>query len=302
MLCHVIVVIGDVCVDVLARPTAAVRPGTDTEARVRVRGGGAGANTAAWLAHLGVPVTLVARIGDDAAGRAQLDELRGYGVVCAFTVDPVAPTGSVVVLVGPDGERTMLTDRGANGRLRAADLVSGDVCWDGHRHSRGHLHLSGYTLLHEGSRAAGLEALRAARAAGMTISVDPASEAPLAAVGVHRFRDWVEGVDLLLPNLPETLLLSGRGDPHAAAAVLARHHGAVAITLGAGGALWASGDAVEHVPALPVVAVDTTGAGDAFTAGLLAAWLSGVDGLEATRHGVRAAADAITRLGARPRA
>jgi ribokinase len=339
MLCRVVIVVGDVCVDVLARPLEAVRPGTDTAATVRVRGGGAGANTAAWLAHLGTPVTLVARVGDDAAGRAQVEELRGYGVHCAVAVDPEAPTGAVVVLVGADGERTMLTDRGANASmsLRDIDAVSGNVCWDRHRHSRPahrHLHLSGYTLLHEGSRAAGLAALDAARAAGMTTSVDPASAAPLAAAGVDRFLGWVRGVDLLLPNLPEALLLAGL-DPapdaapaagqdrsreaeldlaRDAARALARNHGAVAVTLGARGALWATGrheptvelehePTVEHVPAVATSAVDTTGAGDAFTAGLLHARITlGLDGPAAVRHGIETAAVAVTRLGARPRA
>jgi len=154
-----VVVVGDVAVDVLVRPAGDVQSGTDTAARVRIAGGGAGANTAAWLAHLGVPVMLVARVGADAAGREQAEALAHLGVRCAFTVDPDSPTGTVVAVIAPDGERAMLTDRGANERLRPVDLPPPLP-------AGAHLHLSGYVLLHEGSRPAGLAALEAARRAG----------------------------------------------------------------------------------------------------------------------------------------
>ncbi|HET8641643.1 MAG TPA: sugar kinase [Pseudonocardiaceae bacterium] len=287
-----VVVVGDVVVDVLVRPVAQPLPGTDTAARVRTEGGGGAANTAAWLARLGVPVTLVARIGDDAAGREQDEALRRLGVRCALAVDPAAPTGTVVVLVGPDGERTMLTDRGANLRLAPADLPE--------LPAGGHLHLSGYPLLHDGSRPAALAALRAARRAGLTVSVDPASTAPLAAAGPAEFIAWTRGADLLLPNLPEARLLSGREDPAQAARALAADYGAVAITLGPDGALWARGGELVRVSSRPVEIVDSTGAGDAFCAGLLAAWLDGAGGRRALRPGIELACRVLARLGARP--
>ncbi len=305
-----VVVVGDVCVDVVARPHGTPHRGSDTDASIRVTGGGAGGNIAAWLATLGAPVTLVARIGADAAGAAQTAELREYGVRCAFTVDPTAPTGAVVALVDGAGERTMLADRGANLGLRVADLPAlpvgaarpsgaGGPSGAGEA-AGGHLHLSGYTLLHAGPRDAGLAALRLAARAGLTVSVDPASAAPLAAVGAAAFLAWTAGVDLLLPNEDEAALLAGTTDPYAAAATLSRHYGAVAVTLGAGGALWAAAGEVTHVPAVPVEVVDSTGAGDAFGAGLLAAWLTGSTGADALRRGVDTAAAAVTRLGARP--
>jgi len=307
-------VVGDVCVDVIARSHGPLHPGSDTDASIRVTGGGAGGNIAAWLATLGVPVTLVARVGDDAAGVAQAAELRGYGVRCAFTIDPTAPTGAVVSLVSAN-DRTMLADRGANLGLAPADLPvfppgppgppGPPVFPSGPPGPPGaHLHLSGYTLLHPGPRPAGLAALRAARAAGATVSVDPASAAPLATVGAAAFLAWTAGADLLLPNEAEAAVLAGTPDPRAAALSLARHYGAVALTLGPGGALWAADGEVTHVPAVPVdaaqVVIDPTGAGDAFGAGLLAAWLTGSTGAAALRRGVETAATAVTRLGARP--
>jgi ribokinase len=288
-----VLVVGDVAVDVVARHDGPLRPGTDTPATVRTHGGGAAANVAAWLGHLGVPVTLAGRVGADDAGRAQRAALAAHGVRCALATDPDLPTGCVVVLVGADGERTMLPDAGANAALSPADLPP--------MPAGGHLHLSGYPLLRAGSRPAALAALERAGAAGLTVSVDPASAAPLAAVGPAAFTAWTRGVDLLLPNADEARLLSGEDDPARAAAALAAHYGAVVVSLGAAGALWASGTEVVAVPATPATALDTTGAGDALAAGTLAAWLAGVPGPAAVAAGTALAARAVTHLGARPR-
>jgi ribokinase len=287
-----VLVVGDVSVDVVARHAGTLRPGSDTPATVRLRGGGAGATVAAWLAHLGVPVTLAGRIGADAAGRAQRAELAGRGVGCALAVDPDLPTGTVIVLVGPDGERAMLPDAGANGRLAVPDLPEPPA--------GGHLHLSGYPLLRAGSRAAGLAALRRAREAGLTVSVDPASAALLAATGPQAFLDWTCGVDLLLPNADEARLLAGQADPVCAARTLAAGYRAVVVKLGAAGAVWVSGDELVRVPATPATVLDTTGAGDALAAGTLARWLAGAPGPDAVVTGTRLAARVVAQLGARP--
>ncbi|HXV94498.1 MAG TPA: PfkB family carbohydrate kinase [Pseudonocardia sp.] len=276
-----VVVVGDVAVDVLVRPARPPVRGADVPAAIRTAAGGAGANTAVWLAHLGAGAMLVARVGDDAAGRAAAAELRASGVEPALAVDPVAPTATVVVLVEGDGERTMLSDRGAAARLSPSDLpdLAGAV----------HLHVSGYVLLDAGSRPAGLAALAAARAAGLSTSVDPQAAPAL----TPAFLDDVRGVDLLLPNGAE---LDALGGPRV---VLARV-GAVAVTEGAGGASWIDRERRCSVPAAPAVVRDATGAGDAFDAGLLVAWLGGAAPEDALRAGCAAAARAVASPGGRP--
>jgi sugar/nucleoside kinase (ribokinase family) len=82
-----VIVVGDLAVDVLVAPSVPLMTGRDVPARIATSGGGAGANTAAWLADLGVEVTLVARVGDDAAGREAVAELRACGVRLAVAVD-----------------------------------------------------------------------------------------------------------------------------------------------------------------------------------------------------------------------
>ena len=212
----------------------------------------------------------------------------------SVAVDPVRPTGTVVVIVEPTGERTMLPDRGANAALAAADLPVEEL------RAATHLHLSGYTLLDPGSRAAGLVALEHAREAGVSVSVDPASAAPLEAAGPRAFLDWVAHADVLLPNLEEAVVLTGARDPEAAAWALARDGREVVITLGADGALWSDGEhAVRAAAAAAPAPIDSTGAGDAFTAGWLAARLDGADPAEALAAANELAARALGGAGAR---
>jgi sugar/nucleoside kinase (ribokinase family) len=275
---------------VLSGPPA---PGSDRPAVIRTRGGGAGANVAVHLAALGVPVVLAGCVGDDPAGAALVAELTAAGVGPAVRTVPGAASGTIVSLVEPGGQRSMLADRGANLELRADDVP---VPAPG-----GHLHLSGYTLLDERPRAAGLAALAAARAAGCTVSLDPASTGPLTAYGVDRWLADTAGADLLLPNADEARLLTGCADVAEAARALARSHAVVAVTLGAGGALWASSGSLVHRPAHPAEVVDTTGAGDAFTAGLLSVWLADPAGdpAAALDAGLARAAGVVRRPGAR---
>ena len=285
-----IVVVGDLMVDIVARLEDELVRGSDTPARMERHGGGSAANVAAWLASCGVPVTFVGRAGDDAAGREAVAALEAAGVDARVALDRERPTGTCLVLVEPDGERTMVPDAGANDGLAVDDLPEG-----------AHLHLAGYTLLREGSRAAGIAALTRARGRGMTISVDPSSAAPLTAVGPPTFLEWVGHVDLLVPNFDEATVLSGELRPGPAAMDLASVATEVVVKLGARGALWSDGVRVIERPAEARAVVDTTGAGDAFLAGLLSAWRPGADPAAALDAACRLAARAVCQAGARPR-
>ena len=293
-----VVVIGDVMTDVIARVDDPLTLGSDTPARVLTRQGGAGANVAAWLAALGHPVAFVGCVGDDPFGREAVQVLATAGVSTHVAIDPIAATGTCVVLVGPDGERTMLPDAGANSALSVRHLPLEVI------RQAGHLHVSGYTLLNPGSRPAGHAALTAAHKADVPTSVDAASAAPLEAVGAGEFIRLTEGVDLLICTLDEAEVLCGSRDPDIGSARLTAHYPQLLLKLGAGGALWRAADdrpgcSVPAVAASGVI-VDSTGAGDAFAAAYLATTGRGgpvTDGLAA---GCAVAATVITRTGARP--
>jgi sugar/nucleoside kinase (ribokinase family) len=143
-----------------------------------------------------------------------------------------------------------------------------------------------------GSRTAGLAALAAARTAGVSTSVDPQATGAVPAALVH-------GVDLLLPNADELAALTGSPEPGSAATLL-DGVGAVVVTRGALGASWVDRGGVRSVAAPDVRVVDPTGAGDAFDAGVLTAWLAGGTPEAALAAGCAAGAAAVTRRGARP--
>ncbi|MEU5094188.1 sugar kinase [Streptomyces sp. NPDC020996] len=292
-------VVGDVITDVVARHRGPLAPGTDTAAAIRTVPGGAGANVACWAAHWDCPeVRLLGRVGAESAAWHER-ELVACGVRPRLVVDPRAPTGTVICLVdtGDAAERTFLTDSGASLRLDPGDWS--DALLDG----VARLHLSGYLLFSEPSRALVAAALRSARARGVPVSLDPASAGFLTRLGVDRFLRLVEGVDVLLPSRDEACLLTGLPDPEDAAVKLSRHVPLVVAKQGADGALVArSGELRARVPAVPATPRDTTGAGDAFTGAFLAALLTGADPEHAAREGCRAGARAVERVGGRPTA
>lgn len=292
-----LLVVGDVITDVVARHRGPLAPGTDTAAVIRTVPGGAGANVACWAAHQGASeVRLLGRVGADAAD-THSRELTACGVRPLLVVDPEAPTGTVICLVdtGAAGERTFLTDSGASLRLGPDDWS--DTLLDG----VARLHLSGYLLFSESSRALVATASASARARGVPVSLDPASTGFLVGLGVDRFLGLVADVDVLLPSRDEACLLTGLPDAADAAAELSRHVPLVVAKQGADGALVArAGKVRARIPAVPVAPRDTTGAGDAFTGSFLAALLTGADPEEATRAGCAAGALAVRRIGGRP--
>jgi sugar/nucleoside kinase (ribokinase family) len=286
-----IVVVGDVMIDVVVRLSEPLARGSDAPATIRFHGGGSAANTAAWLAAAGARPVLVGTIGDDERGREARAGLVAHGVDARLAVDPELSTGTCLVLVGPDGERTMAPDAAANDAL-SEDDVAPEL-----RGGGGHLHVSGYSLLRPGSRNAARAAIARASSAGMSVSVDPSSSALLS----PEFLDWADGADLLLPNASEAHALTGDGDPERAARALAERFAEVVVTLGPAGAVWTDGKAVLRAAAVDVdEVVDSTGAGDAFAAGLLSARVAGRSTAEALAAGCQLAARAVAQAGARP--
>jgi len=279
-----IVVVGDIAVDIVSTLRTPLVRGSDAPAEISLMPGGSGANVAVWLARLGQRATFVGRIGDDLFGRWLHDDLVAEGVAPALVVDNTRRTGIIQVLVEPDGERTMAPDRGANAawtpdEISEALIAGADL-----------LHVVGYVLLERASQPGALAAMTYARKHGVPVSLDPSSHAPLLSLGADAFWDLVGGVDVLLPNRHEAQALSGSPEPEAALRALRRHAGTVVIKLDREGCIVSEGDRVERIPAPAVQVVNATGAGDAFDAGFLAAWRLG--------RGVQAACRAAVSLGA----
>ena len=256
-------------------------------------GGGKGANQAVAARRLGAEVAFVARVGSDTLGAAALSAFAAEGIDVAYVArDPEAPSGVALILVDRDGENVIAVAPGANGRLAVDDVDRATSAITSANVVVAQLEIPLATV---GA------ALRLARAAGVTTLLNPA---PAPAAGIPAA--LLASVDIVNPNRTElgllththpTDLTSAAG---AARQLLARGVRGVVVTLGAQGALVVDGLGVEHVEPYRVTAVDATGAGDAFTAGLAVALASGDDLRAAARFANAVAALATTRLGAQP--
>jgi sugar/nucleoside kinase (ribokinase family) len=290
-------VCGDIINDVLVKPVGGVTAGSDTPSVIRACPGGAAANQAAWMAHLGAGVTFAGRVGARDADYHRA-ELARAGVRAHLAADPEADTGSIVIMVAPDGERTMFTDRAANLNLRSPDLPAGLL------DDAAVLHLTGYTFCEPPLLEVALGLLDGARDRGLAVTIDPGSAAFLARMEPGAFLRWTEGAAVCFPNRDEAAVLVGESDPVTMAARLTRHYGIVVLKLGAAGCVLAvPGESPVRIPAHPASARDTTGAGDAFCGAFMSRWL--VDGPStdlpaAARFATRIAASVVTRFGARP--
>jgi sugar/nucleoside kinase (ribokinase family) len=287
------VVVGDVIDDIIVVPHGPIRPDTDTMATITRHPGGSAGNTAAWLGWLGAEVDVVGRVGANDLDR-HIDAFRALGATPHLQADEARATGTIVIVVG-DETRTMLTDRGANAGLDVAAID--DSVFNG----AGVLHLTGYSLF-DAFSLDDLAALTArARAAGAIVTFDPGSAGFIADYGVARFRQALRFVDVLLPNLGEACLLAGSDDRQEVVDALLEYCPTVVLTEGWAPVLVAQrGEPIVEVAVEAQRAVDPTGAGDAFTAGLIDGVLRGVTLIDAAALGVRCAGVAVAQAGGRP--
>jgi sugar/nucleoside kinase (ribokinase family) len=286
-----VVVLGDVMLDVVVQPIGRVAPTSDTVANIRVLRGGAGANLAVALGACGHDVLYVGACGDDAASHVFVESLREGGVATQLQRVDV-PTGTVVAMIAGDGQRAMLTDRGANTRLDDSFVTEQLL------EAFDHLHVSGYLLLDAATRSVGRRALEVARARGVSTSVDVCSLAPLMRVTPEVFVAAVESASMLFANEEEALALTSTSDVEDASNALAEHFSEVVITRGGRGVLGALGVQRFFEPAIDVDVLDTTGAGDAATGTYLGARLLGVEPAVALQRAMAASARVVGGLGA----
>jgi sugar/nucleoside kinase (ribokinase family) len=275
-----IVVLGDIAVDIVSTLHAPLARGSDAPAEIRLMPGGSGANVAVWLARLGQQVTFVGRLGDDLFGRWLSADLSAENVQLALTVDATRHTAVIQVMVEPDGERTMVPDRGANA------FWTGDEAPEALIAGASLLHVVGYVLLDAESRRGALQAMRCARSHGIPISLDPSSHAPLARLGAAEFWSLMSPVSILLPNRTEACILAGEEHPEAALDALLNYSSLVAIKLDRDGCLAGVTGRRWRAPAPRAQTINATGAGDAFNAGFLARWIASGDVQAACHAGV----------------
>jgi sugar/nucleoside kinase (ribokinase family) len=269
----VLCTIGDLIEDVVVWLNDELNIGSDTDSIiVRTRGGSA-ANVAMFGALTGTPSRFIGQVGNDNLGEQLCGSLRSSGVdVCAVAE---GRTGSIVVVVQPNGERTFLTDRGV-----ASDLSVFDAS---HLAGVSIVHVPTYSLALDPLATTAVQYIRAARAAGALISVDASSISVLRDYGIDRYSDLIASLapDVFLCNNDEAALLNiDSAHPMPGAALTVFKRGALPVT-----AVTAAG-AVTEVATPPVAnIVDTTGAGDAFAAGFLPAYATSCNIEDAITNG-----------------
>lgn len=186
----------------------------------------------------------------------------------------------------------MFPDSGANTEITADDIVP-------HLGPDTHLHLSGYTLMNEHTRRAALQACERAAEVGASLSLDPASAGPMRE-HLAMLRDLLPLLDLVIANQDEASVLTGVAEPEEALAVLLETVPCAVVKLGSRGAVAADRDHVVRQEAPRIEVRDTTGAGDAFTAGFLPPWLRGEPLASAVARGQEAAGRCVSRVGTSP--
>ncbi|WP_369246737.1 ribokinase [Streptomyces sp. R41] len=272
----------DLVIGVERRPAAGE---TVLGSDLAVHPGGKGANQAVAAARLGARTALLARVGDDAHGRLLLDSQREAGVDTVGVLVGGAPTGVALITVDPSGDNSIVVSPGANGRLTPDDVRAAGSLFQASRVVSAQLEIPLETVV---------EVVRNL-APDSRFVLNPSPPRPLPA-------EVLAACDPLIVNEHEARVIVGTalGDSPEdwATALLALGPRSVVVTLGAEGALVASADGVARVPSVKVEAVDTTGAGDAFTAAL--AWRLGrSESLsDAAAYAARVGAAAVTRPGA----
>jgi len=254
--------------------------------------GGSACNTIVGLADFGGSAAYACKVGDDAFGKMYLDEMRRMGIT--IEVDPApGQTGTCVVLITEDAQRTMLTHLGVSSTLSADDIHADEIA------KAQYVYIEGYLFTGDDTRAAALRAMELAKARNVKVAFT-VSDPFLIEICRDEFRKLIEGpVDLLFCNREEARALTGMNDPIECARELHRHVGNVALTLGANGSIIMHEDEVIPIEGVEVEAVDTTGAGDMYAAGVLYGITNGLSWKQAGHLGSHAAARIVSQLGAR---
>src|SRR4051812_32371531 len=289
--------IGDLLLDLVVRYDPASGEAEAGPDGVRIEPGGSAANFAVQAARLGAQTRFVSRVGRDWAGDMLVRSLQAGGVTPQVLTVEEEPSGRVLVMVAPEGHRRMWSYPGASRTLHPNDLQP--ACFA----NLDAFHLTGYSLLREGPRAAATTAIELAKAGGTPLcTLDPNPGHLIAEYGPERFREVIEALrfDIIFPSLEEGQLLTGKDSAEAVARELLKIAPIVALTLGADGCLVMGGSEEYRVPPAPTErVVDVTGAGDAFAAGFVIEYLSSRNLLDAASAANSLAAGVVGRTGGR---
>jgi len=255
--------------------------------------GGSAANTIVGVAEFGGKAAYCGKVSRDEVGDFFMQDMRDVGVAIEVPPSDDDPTGTCVVLITEDAQRTMLTNLGVSATLHADDIIEEDL-----KNSK-YIYVEGYLFTAEDTKAAAYHAIDLAKKHGVKVAFT-ASDPFLVNMIRDEIWDLIKGpVDLFFCNEQEAQSLTGKTDPLDGAHEIHKHAENVALTLGAKGSLIVSAGELFPIEGVPVEAVDTTGAGDMFAAGVLYGITNGMTWKQAGHLASHAAARIVGQLGAR---
>ncbi|AMV18484.1 5-dehydro-2-deoxygluconokinase [Planctomyces sp. SH-PL14] len=254
--------------------------------------GGSAANTIIGLAQFGGKGAFGGKVARDEIGQFYLKDMDAVGVATA--VEPVdGQTGTSVILITEDAQRTMLTN------LSVASTLTPDDVSEKQIQSSKYVYVEGYLFAGEPTRQAAYRTIELAKRHGVKVALTVSD--PFL-IQYHRDEFWklIEGpVDLLFCNLEEARALTGKLDPVDCAQEIHRHAENVALTLGGDGSILMHERQVIPIEGVSCKAVDTTGAGDMYAGAILYGITNGLSWKQAGHLASRAAARVVSQLGAR---
>jgi sugar/nucleoside kinase (ribokinase family) len=285
---------GDILVELSTYVETVPMAGQDTTIEgFRMLPGGSAANCAVSAAHLGAKVNQIGVVGQDPFSKILLDDLSLSEVSTEFITCVPGTSAFAVIVVDSTGERTMLSYRDISTTKLTKEITK--VCFS----SCDYLHVSGYAFQTEHTGQIANNLLIKARAAGTTTSIDPSFQ--FASDNHKSFKSLLEGLDYIFPNQDEAYQMTGESDPaQAALKILDYGVKCVVVTCGSSDCIIV-GETVEGVNRVPSYEVsdpvDSTGAGDGFIGGFLAARMRGFDVQQSARIGHAVAANVVMEFG-----
>lgn len=254
--------------------------------------GGSAANTIMGIAEFGGRAAYAGKIAQDPIGEFFLQDMRDRGV--KIEIQPGrGQSGTCVILITDDAQRTMLTNLAVSSTLQPDDVSEEEI-----RNSQ-YVYVEGYLFTGEPNRSSALRSIELAKKHNVKVAFTVSD--PFL-IQYHKDEFWrlIEGpVDLLFCNLDEARALTGQHDAVACAREIHEHAENVALTLGAEGSLLMHNNEAIFIPGVPVKAIDTTGAGDMYAAGILYGITNGLTWEQAGRLASHAASRVVGQLGAR---
>jgi sugar/nucleoside kinase (ribokinase family) len=255
--------------------------------------GGSAANTIMGIADLGGVAAYAGKVGTDALGKFCLEDMRQLGVAIEVQPSDAAPTGTCVVLITEDAQRTLLTHLGVSSTLSPGDIQEDEI------RKAQYVYIEGYLFTDPGPKAAALKAIDLAKKNDVNVALT-VSDPFLIDLFRDEFWQLIKGpVDLLFCNLEEARSLTGQTDPIDCAHEIHQHAKNVALTLGGDGSILMHEGQTIPIEGVRTQAIDTTGAGDMYAAGVLYGITNGLSWRQAGHLASHAAARIVSQLGAR---